>query len=194
MSQRPRRGDGVVKEEVKAFQATLDKSTVAATVFFQPSFYMALASGLFMIVTQRFPEELMTPKMLTMSYNGIKASALLSFPFCLISGIYFAVASAITTSPVPLKGHFLGYSVSLSLGLFFLTLRRVSWYYPLLGVFYLSYGSLHHYRRMMVYGDNAPVFNWNDFGEIYRDWKLQRRLKREATANGQQRSVRQSIR
>lgn len=186
MSQRPGRGDGVAKEEVKVFQSTLDKTTVNTTVFSQPSFYMGIGNFLLMILTQRFPEELMTPKVLTMSYNGIKAPALLAVPFCFLSGAYFAVASIITTSSTPLKGHLLGYGVSLSVGLVFLSLRRVSWYYPLLGISYLGYGGLHHYRRMMVYGDNAPVFNWSDFGEIYSDWRLQRKQKREMKAKKQQ--------
>lgn len=188
------RSGGGGKEEVKVFQSTIDKSTVTTTIFSQPSFFMGVGNSLLMILTQRFPEEFMTSRYLTMSYNGLKAPALLTVPFCFISGAYLAVASIITTSPTPLKGHLLGYGVSLSFGLIFLTLRRISWYYPLLGVMYLSYGGLHHYRRMMVYGDNAPVFYWSDFGEIHRDWKQQRQYKREKQIHQQhQRAARRAI-
>lgn len=167
------------REEVRVFQSALDKRTVTTTVFAQPAFYMGLGSALVMVLTQRFPEEFMTRKYLTMSYNGIRAPSLLAIPFCVISGIYFSVASVVTTAPSPLVGHLFGYGVSLGIGLSMLSLRRISWYYPLLGMMYLSFGGLHHYRKMMVYGDNAPMFYWSDFGEIYRDWRARRRERRE---------------
>lgn len=166
-------------EEVRVFQSALDKRTVTTTVFAQPSFYMGLGSALVMVLTQRFPEEFMPRRFLSMSYNGIRAPALLSIPFCVISGIYFSVASVITTAPSPLVGHLFGYGVSLGVGLTMLSLRRVSWYYPLLGLMYLSFGGLHHYRKMMVYGDNAPIFYWSDFGEIWRDMRARRQEKKQ---------------
>lgn len=167
------------REEVRVFQSALDKRTVTTTVFAQPSFYMGLGSALVMVLTQRFPEEFMTRKYLSMSYNGIRAPSLLAIPFCIISGVYFSVASVVTSAPSPLVGHLFGYGVSLGIGLSMLSLRRISWYYPLLGMMYLSFGGLHHYRKMMVYGDNAPIFYWSDFGEIYRDWRARRKEKRE---------------
>ncbi|KAI5690430.1 hypothetical protein MNV84_03515 [Leishmania braziliensis] len=166
------------REEVRVFQSTLDKRIVTTTVFAQPSFYMGLGSALVMVLTQRFPEEFMLRKYLTMSYNGIRAPSLLAIPFCAISGMYFSIASVITAAPTPLMGHLLGYGVSLSIGLTMLSLRRVSWYYPLLGLMYLSFGGLHHYRKMMVYGDNAPIFYWSDFREIYHDRKARRLEKK----------------
>ncbi|KAG5505651.1 hypothetical protein JKF63_04986 [Porcisia hertigi] len=162
------------REEVRVFQSALDKRTVTTTVFAQPSFYMGLGSALLMVLTQRFPEELMPRKYMSMSYHGIRAPSLLAIPFCAISGVFFSVASIITTAPTPLMGHLLGYGVSLGVGLTMLLLRRVSWYYPLLGFMYLSFGGLHHYNQMMVYGDNAPIFHWSDFGEIYRHRQAQR--------------------
>ncbi|KPA78113.1 putative mitochondrial hypothetical protein [Leptomonas pyrrhocoris] len=167
------------REEVRVFQSALDKRTVTTTVFAQPAFYMGLVSALAMVFTQRFPEEFMPRKYLTMSYNGIRAPSLLTIPFCVISGIYFSVASVITTAPSPLVGHLFGYGVSLGVGLTMLSLRRISWYYPLFGLMYLSFGGLHHYRKMMVYGDNAPIFYWSDFGEISRDMRARRREKRQ---------------
>ncbi|KAK7200148.1 hypothetical protein NESM_000065300 [Novymonas esmeraldas] len=172
----PRAASG--REEVRVFQSTLDKRTVTTTVFAQPSFYMALGSALVMALTQRFPEEFMLRKHLTMSYRGIRAPSLLTIPFCVISGIYFSVASVITAAPTPLVGHLIGYGASVGVGLTMLSLRRVSWYYPLLGLMYLSFGGLHHYRKMMVYGDNAPMFYWSDFGEIYRARKAHRQERR----------------
>ncbi|CBZ26758.1 conserved hypothetical protein [Leishmania mexicana MHOM/GT/2001/U1103] len=179
MMESPRSLSG--REEVRVFQSTLDKRTVTTTVFAQPSFYMGLGSALVMVLTQRFPEELMLRKHLTMSYNGIRAPSLLAIPFCAISGMYFSIASVITAAPTPLLGHLFGYGVSVGVGLTMLWLRRVSWYYPLLGIMYLSFGSLHHYRKMMVYGDNAPIFYWSDFGEIYRDRKARRLEKKRCT-------------
>ncbi|KPI85323.1 hypothetical protein ABL78_5605 [Leptomonas seymouri] len=167
------------REEVRVFQSALDKRTVTTTVFAQPSFYMGLGSAVVMVLTQRFPEEFMLRKYLTMSYNGIRAPSLLAIPFCVISGIYFSVASVITTAPNPLAGHLFGYGVSLGLGLTMLSMRRISWYYPLLGLMYMSFGGLHHYRKAMVYGDNAPIFRWSDFGEIYRDIQARRREERQ---------------
>lgn len=173
----PRKGPE--REEVRVFQSALDKRTVTTTVFAQPAFYMGLGSALVMVLTQRFPEEFMPRRLLTMSYNGIRAPSLLAIPFCVISGIYFSVASVITAAPSPLVGHLFGYGVSLGVGLTMLSLRKVSWYYPLLGVMYLSFGGLHHYRKMMVYGDNAPIFYWSDFGEIYRDMRARRQAKKQ---------------
>lgn len=162
------------KEEVRVFQSSLEKRTVTTTVFAQPAFYMGLTNALVMMLTQRFPEEFMQRKYLTMTYNGIRAPSLLAIPFCMISGVYFSVASIICSSPSPLSGHLVGYAASLGLGLTMMTLRRVSWYYPLLGVMYLSFGGLHHYRKMMVYGDNAPIFHWSDFSVIYREMQRRR--------------------
>jgi hypothetical protein len=174
------------REEVRVFQSALDRRSVTTTVFAQPSFYMGLGSAVVMVLTQHFPEEFMPRKYLTMSYNGIRAPSLLTIPFCVISGIYLSVASVITASPSPLVGHLFGYGVSLGVGLTMLSLRRISWYYPLLGLMYLSFGGLHHYRKMMVYGDNAPIFYWSDFGEIYRDMRARRREKKQRLHQQQQ--------
>ncbi|KAG5479715.1 hypothetical protein LSCM4_05721 [Leishmania orientalis] len=168
-------------EEIRVFQSTLDKRTVTTSVFAQPSFYMGLGSALVMVLTQRFPEEFMPRQYLTMSYNGIRASSLLTIPFCTISGVFFSISSVVTAAPTPLVGHLLGYGFSVGVGLTMLSLRRVSWYYPLLGLMYLCFGGLHHYRKLMVHGDNAPLFYWSDFGEIYRDRKAYRQEKRRRT-------------
>lgn len=157
-----------VKKDVRVFQSGIDSSSVVSTVFNQPSMYMGVVNMLIMYLTQRFPEELMSPKYMAMTYNGIRAPAMLTIPFCCIAGAYFSVASIISTSAVPLSGHLYGYALSLGVGLTMLTFRRVSWYYPLLGVMYLSFGGFHHYRRMMMYGDNAPIYNWGDATEIWR--------------------------
>ncbi|KAH9597786.1 hypothetical protein LSM04_008296 [Trypanosoma melophagium] len=170
-------GNAPVKQDVRVFQSTIDTSSIVSTVFNQPSFYMGIVNMIIMYLTQRFPEELMSPKYLTMTYNGIRAPAMLTIPFCCIAGGYFSVASVISTSAFPLAGHLCGYTLSLGVGLTMLTFRRVSWYYPLLGVMYLSFGGFHHYRRMMVYGDNAPIYNWGDATEI---WNARVEAKREA--------------
>ncbi|ORC89344.1 uncharacterized protein TM35_000121190 [Trypanosoma theileri] len=170
-------GNAPVKQDVRVFQSTIDTSSIVSTVFNQPSFYMGIVNMVIMYLTQRFPEELMSPKYLTMTYNGIRAPAMLTIPFCCIAGGYFSVASVISTSAFPLAGHLCGYTLSLGVGLTMLTFRRVSWYYPLLGVMYLSFGGFHHYRRMMVYGDNAPIYNWGDMSEI---WNARAEAKREA--------------
>lgn len=182
----------VHKEEVRVFQSSLDKTTVNSTVFAQPSFYMGIGNGLLMVLTQLYPLEFVTPKVMTMSYNSIKAYSLVSVPFCFISGVYFAIASIIATAPTPLAGHLMGYSFSLLIGLTMMNFRRVSWYYPLMGLGYMSYGSLHHYRRMMVFGDNAPIFNWSDFGAIYADMRTERAKEKEL--HRKQREATRSIR
>ncbi|KAG8346133.1 hypothetical protein TRVL_03045 [Trypanosoma vivax] len=159
---------GPLKQDVRVFQSSIDGSSVSTTAFNQPSFYMGLVNMIIVYLTQRFPDEFLAPRYMKMTYNGVRASAMLTIPFCCISGAYFCVASIINKSPTPLAGHLLGYTVSLGIGLTMLTLRRVSWYYPLLGTMYLTYGGLHHYRRMMVYGDNSPIYNWGDATEIWK--------------------------
>ncbi|EAN77616.1 uncharacterized protein TEOVI_000578500 [Trypanosoma equiperdum] len=174
---------GTAKHDVKVFRSSIDTSSVSKTIFSQPTLYMGIVNLILMYATQRFPEEFMTPKYMTMSYNGVRARAMLTIPFCCIGSAYFAVASIITKSSSPLAGHLLGYGVSLGVGLTMMTFRRVSWYYPLLGLMYLSFGGFHHYRRMMVYGDNAPIYNWGDLTEIWsarRQRKLEGRKKHEA--------------
>ncbi|EPY42161.1 hypothetical protein AGDE_01762 [Angomonas deanei] len=128
---------------------------------------MGVGNMAIMYLVHRFPSEFLPAKYMNMSYNGLRAPAMLTIPFCLISGLYFSVSSTIAGSSTPLKGHLYGYTVSLSLGIGMIALRRVSWYYPLLGCMYLAFGGFHHYRRMMLYGDNAPIFNWSDFKELY---------------------------
>ncbi|EPY27108.1 hypothetical protein STCU_01387 [Strigomonas culicis] len=157
------------REEVKVFRSSLDKRTISTTLFTQPSFYMALGNMALMYITHRFPEEFLPPRYLSMSYNGLKASSMLAIPFCAISGFYFSIASIVSASPDSLGGHLYGFTVSTGVGLGMMGLRRVSWYYPLLGAAYLAFGGLHHYRRLMLYGDNAPLMCVSDMREIWSD-------------------------
>nr|CCC93400.1 conserved hypothetical protein [Trypanosoma congolense IL3000] len=181
---------GSGKKDVRVFQSSIDTSSVSTTIFSQPTLYMGIANIILMYTTQRFPEEFMTPKYMTMSYNGVRARAMLTIPFCCIGSAYFAIASIITKSSSPLAGHLLGYGVSLGVGLTMMTFRRVSWYYPVLGLMYLSFGGFHHYRRMMIHGDNAPIYSWGDLTEI-REARRQRKLEERVRKNEKKRLVSQ---
>lgn len=155
-------------EEVRVYQTSIDKRMLTGSALLQPSFFMGLANMLILVLTQRFPEEFMLRKYLTMSYKGVRTKSMLTIPFCLISGSYFAVASILCNASSPLAGHLVGCCLSFGIGASMLSLHRVSWYYPALALMYFSFGGFHHYRRMMMYGDNAPVFYWSDFSEIWR--------------------------
>lgn len=165
------------QDESRVFQVSVDKRTLTTTVFTQPSFYMGCFSMGMMMATQKFPEELLPAKYLSMRYNGVRVTAMLAMPFCVLGGLYFGVASIITTSPIPTAGHLLGYGLSLTTGLSMMALYKVSWYYPLLGCVYFAFGGFHHYRRLMVCADNAPLFYFSDFSDIRKYRKMRKEMK-----------------
>lgn len=103
----------------------------------------------------------------------------MTVPFLSLSIVYCAIASLICTGPTPLLGHSIGTLVSATTGLYLCALGRTSLIYPTLGCGYLAFGAFHHYRRLMIESDNAPLFYWSDFVDIYHARKSRRIAAKE---------------
>lgn len=159
--------------EVKVFSTSIDTDTLIGTVAMQPSLYMAVFSMAMMGLSQKFPSEFLPPNLLHKKYNGMRMVRMTAVPFCAASVLYLAAASG-CSSPQPLGGHLGGFITSVSLAVGFIAARKVSWYYPLIGMVYFTFGSMHHYRRMKLLGSNAPVYQWGDATAIWRHWRARK--------------------
>lgn len=164
---------GAENKEVKVFATGVDTDTLISTVLMQPSLYMGFANIVLMILSQRFPEEFLPQHLLNRRYNGIRLYRMVSIPFCGATMFYFAAASG-ASGDNPIGGHLGGFVTSMTLAGGFFAARKVSFYYPLLGMMYLTFGSFHHYRKMKLFGNNAPIYQWGDATNIWNDWRAKR--------------------
>lgn len=169
----------ISSKEVKVFSSGVDMDSLLSTVLIQPSLYMGLANMVLMGVSQRFPDEFLPPHLRNRMYNGIRLKRMVVIPFCTATILYLASASG-ASRPNPLGGHLGGFVTSMGLAAGFFAARSVSWYYPLLATMYFTFGCFHHYRKMKLLGNNAPIYSYGDATAIYRNWKETRAAKKNA--------------
>lgn len=154
-----------------------DYETDSITNYTQPAFgmsFLSMALGYFVScnVEQFMPKRLVDKRLA----NGVRVRNLFPAPYLLVGSFYVAVAATLARG-MDVAGHFGGLTVSTVAGLAFASQYKTTWYYTIIGAGYLGYGLLHHYRKLMILTDNAPLYEKGDFSEIWREIKRKRRSR-----------------
>ena len=160
--------------EKKTFEVGYE--TDSFTTYTQPSFFMATACLILTYFTSVWADYLLPTRFKGKMLNGIRFRSFVSIPYILIGSSYVAVAATLARG-MDMAGHFAGLGVSTIGGLALSAMFRTSFIYPVLGAPFLAFGGVHHYRKLMIITDNAPLYHWGDMSAIWTDFKARRRAR-----------------
>ena len=158
-------------------QLTVDPSAPTDTILSQPSLWMAGASMIPVYLAHLNPRDWLAKPHVGTLINGIRAEQYLFMPFSTCTLMYCWAADHVMQGQL-IPAHVVGLTTSLAAGLTCFYFHYVSLWYVATGFCFCTFGMTHHRNNLKIFSDNAPLFHFSDFREIYRDWSAKRKARK----------------